>query len=60
MNECKLMFTFPNEETRDKFIGWFSDGGGEQPFMEFVVDGAYFDLSEDDGNPLYRCKIEKD
>lgn len=29
-----VRFTFPDMEMKDKFIGWMSDGGGEQEFMQ--------------------------
>jgi len=30
----KVTFEFPTFETRAAFIGWMSDGGGEQGFYE--------------------------
>lgn len=30
MAKPRITITFDNEETKDFFIGWFLDGGGEQ------------------------------
>ncbi len=30
----KVTMTFPNNATRDTFMSWLSDAGGEQDFMQ--------------------------
>lgn len=48
---CKVIFEFPSDETRDSFLGWMSDGGGESNFM---------DISEsDDDSPVVRFNYSK-
>lgn len=38
----KVIIEFPNDELRDLFCGWFSDGGGEYSFMESAeIHGGY-------------------
>lgn len=32
MGKHNLTFEFPDEESKDAFIGWFLDGGGDQSF----------------------------
>ncbi len=31
----KLTLNFENDEQRDEFVGWFSDGGGENDYWNF-------------------------
>lgn len=30
----KVIFEFPNEDSAECFLAWFSDGGGEYSFLE--------------------------
>ena len=43
-----LTITFDNEKLRDEFIGWLSDGGGEDSFnlVEHVGDFKFNSGSE--------------
>ena len=34
MSKFKIVLEFTNEDNRDDFLGWLSDGGGEYTFME--------------------------
>lgn len=31
-----ITVVFPNEEEKEKFLGWLSDGGGEYEYMEYT------------------------
>jgi hypothetical protein len=44
----KVMFEFPNKASRDSFLAWFSDGGGESQFL----DGEALSAHEDDRKPI--------
>ena len=36
ISTLEVTFIFPNEEEKQTFLGWMSDGGGEYEFMEFT------------------------
>lgn len=42
-----VVFEFPNPDLLDKFLGWMSDGGGEQEFMGIEDLSLDFDYSKD-------------
>lgn len=44
MSIPKLIFTFPSEDHLNDFIGWLSDGGGEQLYMDFPCVHCYAEL----------------
>lgn len=36
----ELTLVFPDDATRDRFIGWFSDGGGESTYFDAEYDSV--------------------
>ena len=55
MKKHNLTFEFPDEESKNKFIGWFLDGGGEQSES---LDGLGFSLTNK--NTIVVEKFEED
>ena len=69
INKPKLIIEFPTEQHREKFMGWLSDGGGEDIYIEEVDPSIVkFDYSKayptwgykpaTDGDPLISLKEE--
>jgi hypothetical protein len=73
MSKFEVTFAFTNEDNRDDFLAWMSDGGGEYDFMEAQQVGRdikesieHFDYTDAfeawgyDGKepPVVRCQTE--
>jgi hypothetical protein len=49
--EHKITLIFPDEESRNNFLVWFSDGGGEQEY--------FFASEAHDTEPISRINYER-